>query len=111
MQQLVMETMRARPDRIVVGEVRDGAALALIRAWNTGHPGGISTVHANDARQTLVRIEQLIQEVSVSVPRSLIAEAIHVIVYIERRAGGRHVESVSRVAGVAGETYLLEPLA
>lgn len=111
MQQLVMQTMRCRPDRIVMGEVRDGSALALIRAWGTGHPGGISTVHANDARQTLTRIEQLILEVAVSVPRVLIAEAINIIVYIERRAGGRIVESVSRVLGVQGDQYELERIA
>jgi type IV secretion system protein VirB11 len=111
MTQLVMMTMRCRPDRIIVGEVRSGAALALIRAWGTGHPGGISTVHANDARQTLTRIEQLILEVAVSVPRLLIAESINVIVYIERRAGGRVVESVSRVMGVEGEHYVLERIA
>jgi type IV secretion system protein VirB11 len=68
-------------------------------------------VHANDARQTLTRIEQLILEVAVSVPRLLIAESINVIVYIERRAGGRVVESVSRVMGVEGEHYVLERIA
>ena len=68
--------MRARPDRIIVGEVRDGAALDLLKAWNTGHPGGICTVHANDAYSGLVRLEQLISEVSVSPMPTLIKEAM-----------------------------------
>jgi type IV secretion system protein VirB11 len=80
MTDLVRSTMRLRPDRIVVGEVRGPEALDMLKAWNTGHPGGIATVHANSARAALTRIEQLVQEAVVTVPRQLIAEAIDIIV-------------------------------
>ncbi len=71
---LVRSTLRLRPDRIIVGEVRGGEALDMLKAWNTGHPGGIATVHANSARSALYRLEQLVQETVVTVPRRLIAE-------------------------------------
>ena len=78
MNDLVRSTLRLRPDRIVVGEVRGGEALDLLKAWNTGHPGGLSTIHANSARSALYRLEQLVQESVVAVPRRLIAEAVEV---------------------------------
>ncbi|EAT08447.1 conjugal transfer protein traB [Sphingomonas sp. SKA58] len=71
---LVRSTLRLRPDRIIVGEVRGGEALDMLKAWNTGHPGGIATVHANSASSALYRIEQLIQEAVVTVPRRLVAD-------------------------------------
>lgn len=64
MARLLKSTMRLRPDRIIVGEVRDGAALTLLKAWNTGHPGGITTIHANNAAAVLRRLEHLTAEVS-----------------------------------------------
>ena len=70
---LVRSTLRLRPDRIIVGEVRGGEALDMLKAWNTGHPGGIATVHANSASSALYRIEQLIQEAVITVPRRLVA--------------------------------------
>jgi type IV secretion system protein VirB11 len=73
MQRLLKATMRLRPDRIIVGEVR-GDALALLKAWNTGHPGGACTVHANHARSGLTRLEQLIAEVSQTPMHALISE-------------------------------------
>ena len=77
--------LRSRPDRIIVGELRDGeASLGLLKAWNTGHSGGIATLHANSARSALPRLEQLLQEVMNHTPRALIAEAIDIVVYIER---------------------------
>ena len=82
---LVRSTLRLRPDRIIVGEVRGGEALDMLKAWNTGHPGGIATVHANSATSALYRIEQLIQEAVVTVPRRLVAEAIDMIVFIVGR--------------------------
>ncbi len=82
MQRLLKATMRLRPDRIIVGEVRGGEALSLLKAWNTGHPGGVCTVHANHARAGLQRIEQLIAEVSQTPMRALIAEAVNLIVSI-----------------------------
>jgi len=86
MADLVRSTLRLRPDRIIVGEVRGAEALDMLKAWNTGHPGGIATVHANSAVSALYRLEQLVQETVVTVPRRLIAEAIDVIVFISGRA-------------------------
>ena len=100
MSDLVRSTLRLRPDRIVVGEVRGPEALDMLKAWNTGHPGGIATVHANSAASALHRIEQLVQEAVVTVPRALIADAIDMIVFIAGRGAGRRVDQVLRVAGV-----------
>ena len=100
MADLVRSTLRLRPDRIVVGEVRGGEALDLLKAWNTGHPGGLSTVHANSARSALYRLEHLVQECVVAVPRRLIAEAIDLVVFIRGRGTGRRVETLARVTGL-----------
>ena len=100
MADLVRSTLRLRPDRIIVGEVRGAEALDMLKAWNTGHPGGIATVHANSAISALYRLEQLVQETVVTVPRRLIAEAIDMIVFIAGRGLARRVETIARVAGV-----------
>ena len=97
---LVRSTLRLRPDRIIVGEVRGGEALDMLKAWNTGHPGGIATVHANSASSALYRIEQLIQEAVVTVPRRLVAEAINLIVFIAGRGTARRIETIACVAGI-----------
>jgi type IV secretion system protein TrbB len=97
---LVRSTLRLRPDRIIVGEVRGGEALDMLKAWNTGHPGGIATVHANSAASALYRIEQLIQEAVVTVPRRLVAEAIDMIVFIAGRGTARRIETIARVVGL-----------
>jgi len=77
MERLLRATMRLRPDRIVVGEVRGAEALAFLKAWNMGHPSGVATVHANSAQAGLIRLEQLIAESgSAKDMRPLIAEAI-----------------------------------
>ena len=104
MTDLVRSTMRLRPDRIVVGEVRGPEALDMLKAWNTGHPGGIATVHANGALASLYRLEQLVQEAVVMVPRRLIAEAIDVIVFIAGRGTDRRVTSIARVVGLDPDT-------
>jgi type IV secretion system protein VirB11 len=106
---LVRSTLRLRPDRIIVGEVRGAEALDMLKAWNTGHPGGIATVHANSARAALYRIEQLIQEAVATVPRRLIAEAIDLIVFIKGRGPARRIEAVAELKGLdpSGD-YLLE---
>ncbi|MGR4870332.1 P-type conjugative transfer ATPase TrbB [Variovorax sp. LARHSF232] len=96
---LVRATLRLRPDRIVVGEVRGAEALELLKAWGTGHPGGIATVHAGTAAGALVRLEQLVQEVSVVVPRALIAEAVHVVVVLHGRGRARRLREIVRVTG------------
>ena len=106
---LVRSTMRLRPDRIVVGEVRGAEALDMLKAWNTGHPGGIATVHANSARAALYRLEQLIQEAVVSVPRRLIAEAIDLVVFIAGRGTFRRIETIATVGGLTAEgDYAIE---
>lgn len=111
MADLVRSTLRLRPDRIIVGEVRGREALDMLKAWNTGHPGGIATVHANSALAALYRIEQLVQESVVTVPRRLIAEAIDLIVFISGRGLARRIDSVARVAGLdAGGHYAIADL-
>ncbi len=111
MAELVRSTLRLRPDRIVVGEVRGGEALDLLKAWGTGHPGGIATLHAGSAPGALSRLEQLIQEAVVTVPRPLIAEAVDVIVMIVGRGANRRVRDIVRVTGLAPDgAYRLEPI-
>ena len=104
MTDLVRSTLRLRPDRIIVGEVRGPEALDMLKAWNTGHPGGIATVHANSAPAALYRVEQLVQEAVVTVPRRLIAEAIDLIVFIAGRGLARRIAAIARVAGIDPDT-------
>lgn len=109
---LVRSTLRLRPDRIIVGEVRGAEALDMLKAWNTGHPGGIATVHANSARSALYRLEQLVQESVVTVPRRLIAEAIDLVVFIQGRGIGRRIETIAEVTGLdADGDYAVTDLA
>ncbi|MCI0430763.1 MAG: P-type conjugative transfer ATPase TrbB [Rhodospirillales bacterium] len=109
---LVRSTLRLRPDRIIVGEVRGAEALDMLKAWNTGHPGGIATVHANSARSALYRLEQLVQETVVTVPRRLIAEAIDLVVFIQGRGVGRRIETIAEVTGLdADGDYAVTDLA
>ena len=108
---LVRSTLRLRPDRIIVGEVRGPEALAMLKAWNTGHPGGIATVHANSAHAALYRIEQLVQEAVVTVPRRLIAQAIELVVFISGRGDARELRTIAEVRGLdAKGDYLLVEL-
>lgn len=108
---LVRSALRLRPDRIPIGEVRGAEALDLLKAWGTGHPGGIGTIHAGSALGTLRRLEQLIQECVVTVPRALIAETIDVIAVLARDGTGRRLSELAAVQGLdpRGE-YLLAPL-
>jgi len=111
MADLVRSTLRLRPDRIIIGEVRGGEALDMLKAWNTGHPGGIATVHANNAEAALYRLEQLILEAVPSVPRQLIAEAIDLIVFIEGRGTARRVRAPLALQGLDdGGRYRLRSL-
>ena len=110
LQQLVRSTLRLRPDRIIVGEVRGAEALDLLKAWNTGHPGGITTLHANSAFGALRRLEQLTLEASSRAPFDLIAEAIDVVVFMSRAGGQRRIEEALRVSGFDGDGYQTEPL-
>ena len=108
MDDLVRCALRLRPDRIVVGEVRGGEALALLKAWNTGHPGGLATLHANSAEDALSRVEDLIGEVSRHIPRRAIARTIQLIVFVRRAHHGRRVQAISRVTGFDGNDYRIE---
>jgi len=97
MTRLLKLTLRYRPDRILVGEVRDKAALALLKAWNTGHPGGIATLHANNPDAAMLRLDQLCQEAGVPSQKDLIVEAVDVVVQVERdktAPAGRRVSDI-----------------
>lgn len=95
---LVRDALRMRPDRIVVGEMREGAAaLETLKAWNTGHPGGLSTIHANSAPDALTRLEDLIAEVGPTRPTRMISHAVDVLVHIRRTDAGRLVDRVLTV--------------
>jgi Flp pilus assembly CpaF family ATPase len=94
---LVRATMRLRPDRIIIGEVRGAEALALLKAWLTGHPGGVTTIHANSARGALTRLSGLVQEAGVPPQPELIAETIDLIAFIVRTPNGRKVTELVRV--------------
>jgi type IV secretion system protein VirB11 len=96
---LVRTTMRLRPDRIIIGEVRGGEALALLKAWNTGHPGGVTTIHANSARAALTRLSSLVQEAGVPPQPELVAETINLIAFIVRTPNGRRVTELMRLQG------------
>ena len=109
---LVRSALRMRPDRIVVGEMRDGAAaLETLKSWNTGHPGGLSTIHANTGEDVPRRLEDLIMEISPLPPRRMIAQAVERIVHITRTSEGRRVEGVMAMLGLDGERYRLAKLA
>ena len=111
MSRLLKSTMRLRPDRIIVGEVRDGAALTLLKAWNTGHPGGIATIHSNTARSALQRLEQLTAEASQQPMQTVIDDAVDLIIFIERTPKGRRVTEILHVSRFAGGQYQVEPYA
>ena len=97
---LVRSSLRLRPDRIPIGEVRGAEALDLLKAWGTGHPGGFGTIHAGTALGALRRLEQLIQEAVVTVPRALIAETIDVIAVLSGRGVDRRLAELARVEGL-----------
>ncbi len=97
--QAIRDALRSRPDRMVIGEVRDGAALDLIKAWNTGHPGGIATIHASSATLALDRICSLIEERVVAAPRRLIAETIDLLIFLKRMGDKWCVAEILSVEG------------
>lgn len=111
MSRLLKSTMRLRPDRIIVGEVRDGAALTMLKAWNTGHPGGVATIHSNSARSALQRLEQLTAEASHQPMQAVIGDAVDLIISIERTAKGRRISEILHVTRFAGGQYQTEPYA
>ncbi|MGO7077964.1 P-type conjugative transfer ATPase TrbB [Rhizobium johnstonii] len=108
MARLLKSTMRLRPDRIVVGEVRDGAALTLLKAWNTGHPGGVATIHSNTAMSALRRLEQLTAEASQQPMHEVIGEAVDLVISIERTPRGRLVRDIIQVERFINGRYEIE---
>ncbi|MBY3179718.1 P-type conjugative transfer ATPase TrbB [Rhizobium leguminosarum] len=108
MGRLLKSTMRLRPDRIVVGEVRDGSALTLLKAWNTGHPGGVATIHSNTAMSALRRLEQLTAEASQQPMHEVIGEAVDLIISIERIPRGRIVRDIIQVERFINGRYQVE---
>lgn len=104
LQDLLRLTLRLRPDRIIVGEVRGGEALDLLKAWNTGTPGGVATIHADTASKALMRLEQLVSEVSVSSQRYVISETINCVVQIRRTVRGREITEIIEVDGLTPNT-------
>ena len=109
---LVRSSLRLRPDRIPIGEVRGAEALDLLKAWGTGHPGGIGTIHAGSALGALRRMEQLIQEGVVTVPRAIIAETIDLIAVLSGRGANRHLAELARVEGLGPDgDYRITPAA
>ncbi|KXV60061.1 conjugal transfer protein TrbB [Acetobacter senegalensis] len=109
--ELVRSALRLRPDRIPIGEVRGPEALDMLKAWGTGHPGGIGTLHAGTAIGALHRMEQLIQEIVVTVPRALIAETIDVIAVLSGRGTRRRLSELVTVDGLDHATgaYCIHP--
>jgi len=109
---LVRSSLRLRPDRIPIGEVRGSEALDLLKAWGTGHPGGLGTIHANTALGALRRLEQLVQEAVLSVPKALIAETIDVVAVLSGRGPKRRLSELARVTGLDPATgdYRLTPI-
>ncbi|MCI7569185.1 MAG: P-type conjugative transfer ATPase TrbB [Desulfovibrio sp.] len=109
MRELAATCMRYRPTRILVGEVRDGAALELLKLWNTGHPGGIGTFHADSAEEALPRLEELVEEAGVGCKSALIGRAIDLIVFMARTSdNARRLQSIVRVHGCVGGRYETE---
>ena len=108
--ELVRSSLRLRPDRIPIGEVRGSEALDLLKAWGTGHPGGIGTIHAGSAIGALRRMEQLIQEAVVTVPRALIAETVELIAILTGRGAARRLTELAAVRGLSPTgDYVLVP--
>jgi type IV secretion system protein VirB11 len=108
---LVKSSLRLRPDRIPIGEVRGAEALDLLKAWGTGHPGGIGTIHASSALGALRRLEQLVQEAVVTVPRLLIAETVDLITVLSGRGSARRLVEITLVDGLdpaTGDYRMLE---
>lgn len=108
---LVRSSLRLRPDRIPIGEVRGAEALDLLKAWGTGHPGGIGTIHAGSGIGALRRLEQLIQEAVITVPRALIAETVDLVAVLSGRGSNRHLTELVRINGLGPDgDYRIAPV-
>jgi pilus assembly protein CpaF len=111
----VINALRMRPDRIIVGECRSAEALDMLQAMNTGHDGGMTTVHANAPRDALNRLETMVLMAGIELPsraiREQIASALHFIVHVRRCDDGvRRVESIAEITGLEGGTPLLQDI-
>src|SRR2546425_11693725 len=110
MDDCVRACLRLRPTRIVVGEVRGGEALKLLKSWATGHPGGVATIHGHDAVSGLIQLENLVAEATSAPKQTLIAETIHLVIFIDLEAdlpAGRKVREVAVVTGYENGQYRL----
>jgi pilus assembly protein CpaF len=113
--QLVINALRMRPDRIIVGEVRGDEALDMLQAMNTGHDGSLTTVHANSARDALYRLDTMVAMANLNIPeraiRQQIASAINIVVHMSRLADGtRKVTSITEITGMEGEVISMQDL-
>ena len=112
---LVINALRMRPDRIIVGEVRGGEALDMLQAMNTGHDGGLTTIHANSPRDALARLETMVLMAGMELPsraiREQIVSALHLVVHVRRYEDGvRRVESIAEITGMEGTTPQLQDI-
>lgn len=106
MTRLLRATMRMRPDRICVGEMRGKEALALLKAWNSGHSGGFATIHADSTTDALSKLDEYVQEAGVPSKMGLISRAVHCVVFIEKVEGGRKIQELAKVVGFDRESNL-----
>jgi pilus assembly protein CpaF len=112
---LVKNTLRMRPDRIIVGEVRGGEALDMLQAMNTGHDGSLSTIHANSARDSLARLNTMVLMAGLDLPeraiKEQVASAIHLVVQIARLSdGSRKITNISEITGMEGNTIVMQDI-
>jgi pilus assembly protein CpaF len=113
--QLVINSLRMRPDRIIVGEVRGAEAVDMLQAMNTGHDGSLTTLHANTPRDALARLETMVSMASLSLPekgmRQQIASAIQVVVHLQRLSDGtRRVTTIAEIVGMEGEVISMQDI-
>lgn len=111
MKRLLRATLRLRPDRIIIGETRGGEALQLLKAWNTGHPGGLVTLHSDDAESALYRLEEMIQENRIEPSKTMIARTIDLIVFLARTPKeGPKIMEIKEVNGFKNGAYILNDI-
>jgi pilus assembly protein CpaF len=113
--QLLINSLRMRPDRIVIGEVRGEEALDMLQAMNTGHEGSLTTVHANSPRDALSRVETMVSMANLNIPdravRQQIASAVHAVIQISRLTDGtRKITSISEITGMEGEVVCMQDI-
>ena len=107
---LVRSSLRLRPDRILIGEVRGREALDLVKAWGTGHPGGIGTLHAGSALEAMQRLEQLVHEAFVVLPREVIARTIDLVAVLSGRGSARRLSELAQIQGLDDYSrYIVAP--